>query len=403
MKPVSVLLALLTFGVALSAVAWMTKQEPPDKNAKELQREEIIKQSHDELRESFSESEKDPEIENPFDLTGTGPKPKAVIDYSMHEFGSMELGQTEHYTFTIRNEGEAPLKLHLGVVQCKCTVADLDQDEIPPGESAEIEMSWKPIATEAEFHQKAELWTNDPENPKVELHVKGAVVKLVTIYPPGVWNFNNIQEGEVREISGVIASQHLDQFNILDYESSTELMTATFEPMSDDQLAEHNVKCGYQIHVTLKGDMPVGRFRGKLTLKTDIKDGEQFEIDLDGIRPGPFSILGENWFAGKMLARFGDVQKSQGKTIKLSMFVTRGEEPIEFEVLSTDPPFVNLTFEKDESFDVPTREKYSMVLTIPPDAPIGAWSEDRVGTILVKTNNEAVPEFQLNVEMIIRE
>ncbi len=403
MKPVSVLLALLTLGVALSAVAWVTKPNPQAKTAKEAFKESLLSQADQEAAEQIETAVNEPVAENPFDLTGTGPHPKAVIDDSMHDFVSMEAGKEERHTFVIRNEGEAPLKLKGGPVQCKCTVAKLNLNEVLPGESAEIEMSWKPTAVEEEFHQKADIWTNDPENSKVELHVKGAVVELVTISPRGDWALNRIEGGETRKITGFIFSQHLDGFNILGHETSTELVTAEFEPMSDEELEKERAKCGYQIHVTVKGEMAVGKFRATLTMMTDIDGGQDFDIHLWGLRPGPFSILGESWFAKNMLVRIGEVERSQGKTVKLSMFVTPGEEPIEFETVSTDPPFLDLTFEKDESFDVPAREKYWMIFTVPPDSPVGVWTGERTGTIVVNTNSDAMPQIELNAELIVNE
>lgn len=389
MKPVSVLLALLTLGVALTAVAWVTQEKPLEETAEETTQETVAPGVAKQAKE------------NPFEFSESGPFPKAVADNNMHEFGSMELGTTEHHRFIIQNEGEAPLKLKVGPVQCKCTVAELNADEVAPGESAEIEIDWKPEALATEFHQKAVIFTNDPENPQIELHVKGAVESLAMMSPQGVWMLDRLEEGQKKEFTGYVMSRHLEEFEILGYESSSEFVTCEFEPLSEKLKERRDVKSGYEVHCTIEDGMPVGRFQATVTVQTDMKGGKDFPIQLEGIRHGPFSIIGENWIGGKMLVAVGDVNQADGKTVKLSMFISREDEPVEFEVVSSDPPFLDLRFEKDESFDVPTREKLWMILTVPPDAPLGRWPADKPGTILVKSNRESMSEFEIHAGLTV--
>ncbi len=387
MKPVSVLLALITLGVALSAVAWVTRSTSETKPIDVAEVPGVAK----------------PVDENPFEVIESGPRPKAVVDESMFEFGSMELGQTESHTYIIRNEGDAPLKLKVGPVQCKCTIADLDVDGVAPGESAEINLSWKPIDITEEFHQKAVIFTNDPENRSLELHVKGAVERLAEISPAGDWPLDRIAEGETREFTGLIMSNHLDEFQVLDYETSTELLTAEFVPLSDELKQANQVKSGYQIHCKLKGEMPVGRFEATLTLMTDMSGGREFTIRMVGMRPGPFSIIGQNWRGGEMLLNMGDVQSGPGKTVKLSMFVSREEEPVEFTVTSATPAFLDLKIEKDETFDVPAREKYWLTFTVPANSSVGSWTNENAGKIIVATNRADVPQIEIYVELTVHE
>ena len=42
-------------------------------------------------------------------VSPTAPWPKAVMDETEFDFGRMEVGEEQSHTFTIRNEGEAPL------------------------------------------------------------------------------------------------------------------------------------------------------------------------------------------------------------------------------------------------------------------------------------------------------
>ncbi|MCA9074980.1 MAG: DUF1573 domain-containing protein [Planctomycetaceae bacterium] len=387
MKPFSVLLAIVTLGVALSAVAWVTKRGP-------VEDESEAKAAPDVAAEDVNV--------NPFEFPPTGPYPKAVLENGTHEFGTMELGEVKRHTYTIKNEGDAPLKLKKGLVQCKCTIPELKNDLVEPGESVEIELTWEPKSL-GEFHQKAIIHTNDPENKEVELHVKGSVEQLALLSPQGVWMLDRIEENETVEFTGYIMSRHLDTFEVVGYEASSELVTCEFEPISGQVKDRKDVKSGYAVNCKVKGGMPVGRFTASLTINTDMKGGQDFDIQLEGVRPGPFSIIGENWIGSKMLVAMGDVKQAQGKTIKLSMFVSREDEPLECEVISSDPPFIDFTVEKDESFDVPAREKYWIIFSVPPDAELGSWVGDNAGTIVVKTNRNNMDQFEVYADVTVRE
>src|SRR5271154_3658165 len=65
----------------------------------------------------------------------TGPFPKAVVEVEF-DFGRMEVGEKRSHVFTIRNEGEATLKIENEGPTCQCTVSDMQKGEtreIAPG------------------------------------------------------------------------------------------------------------------------------------------------------------------------------------------------------------------------------------------------------------------------------
>ncbi len=388
MKPVPLLIALVSVGIAFTAVSWVSRSGVP-----------MGASSTDGTAHSGTEK-----TENPLTISETGPYPKAVLENGMHEFGSIELGQTGRHVFVVRNEGDAPLLLKKGLVQCKCTVPEISDEPVTvaPGETLEIPMTWKPADPMEEFHQMAQIWTNDPENQELELHVKGAVERLFYLLPKGEWQVNRASDDEAFRFEGVLMSPLLDEFNIVDYTSSTDSLTVEFEPFRKDALRFDNMKSGYKIRGSITGETPVGKFRETLTLVTDMAEGRKVTISLVGMFPGPFSILGKDWIGSLMQLKLGDVKASEGRTAQLVMFVTRGEEPVQLEVKEANPPFLQLDIERDETFDVPTREKFLLTITVPPGSPQGSWTGDDVATIIVGTNRENAPELELGVEMVVK-
>jgi len=389
MKPVQTLIALVSVGVALSAVSWLSRSGSSASVS-----------SADSAVQSPTKK-----AENPLKISKTGPYPKAVLENGMHEFGSIELGQTGRHIFVIRNEGDAPLELTKGLVQCKCTVPEIPKDTIisvAPGDVFELPMTWKPEEPIEEFHQMAQIWTNDPDNQELELHVKGAVERLFYLLPRGEWQVNRADGDEAFQFGGVLMSPLMDEFQIVDYRSSTDALTVEFVPFSEEDLKVDNMKCGYRIRGSITGAAPVGKFRETLTLVTDMAEGREITISLAGIFPGPFSILGKDWLGSLMQLKLGDIKASEGRTSQLVMFVTREEEPIELEVKEANPPFLQLEIERDETFNVPSREKFLLTFTVPPGSPQGSWHGDDAATIIVGTNRKNAPELELGVEMVVK-
>ncbi|MBX3439528.1 MAG: DUF1573 domain-containing protein, partial [Planctomycetaceae bacterium] len=319
-----------------------------------------------------------------------------------HEFGSMELGQKLSHKFVVRNEGEAPLLLKKGEVQCKCTVPTTPDEPIPPGESIEIELTWEPVAATEEFHQMAQIWTNDPKNQQLELHVKGAVERLFALVPGGEWQVNRGSESDAIGFTGLVLSPLVDEFEITDYRAPSGMVTAEFQPLTDEELAEHHAKSGYRVHGTISGKPPIGKFRETFTMKTNVEGQREVAVHVAAFFPGPFSILGKDWIGSEMLLRMGEVKSDQGKSVTLSMFTPRQEQPMQFEIKEATPNFLQMAVERDESFDAPTREKYVITLTVPPGAPQGSWQGEDLAKIRVGTNREDAPEFELYTEMIVR-
>ncbi|MGD9855897.1 MAG: DUF1573 domain-containing protein [Planctomycetaceae bacterium] len=389
MKPVGVLIAVVSLGVALSAVSLLSRSNPL---VSETPVPAVPKNVPDE-----------PKKENPLTIAKSGPQPKAVLENGMHEFGSMELGQKLSHEYVVRNDGEAPLLLKKGTVQCKCTVPTTPEEPIAPGKSVKILLEWEPASAAEEFHQMAQIWTNDPEHQELELHVKGKVERMFYVMPAGEWQVNKYGDDQPMKFEGMIVSPLVDAFQIVDHSATSDKINVEFEPLAGPELEEVQAKSGYRVKGTVTGDVPIGKFRETLTVSTDMAGGRDLAVHVAGFFPGPFSILGQNWVGAQMRVKLGEVKVSDGKSVTLSMFTHREDEPMQFDVKETKPGFLHFDVKRDESFTAPTREKYNLTFSVPPGAPQGSWQGDDVASIRLGTNREDAPEFELYVEMVVRE
>jgi hypothetical protein len=336
---------------------------------------------------------------NPFQLNDAGPHPKADTGPTEFNFGKMAVGETGRHTFVIKNVGEAPLRLARGESSCKCTVGTLGQDEVPPGGSAEIQLEWHPPSQSMEFMQMATVWTNDPELPEFRLQINGQVVPDILTYPEGAWTVT-VNEQSPTRFKGSIISMLQDSFEITAIEPSQPWITVTTRPLTPEEAQHEMGKAGYELNGEIQPAMPVGTFIEKITVRTTIPRHEEISFQISGARLGPFHIVGPGWFPVKRVLDLGRVRSSEGKQVKLSLFASEQEPPLEVAVESVEPPVLSASVER-KALDASAGSRLQFVVTL--DVPKGItpnrYAEDKQIRMRLKTNHPEAPVVLVNVEL----
>lgn len=73
-----------------------------------------------------------------------GPKTDIQFAEMEHDFGTIDQNTTNPKTFTFTNTGEHPLIISDAKGSCGCTVPSYPKEPIPPGETGEIEVVYRP-------------------------------------------------------------------------------------------------------------------------------------------------------------------------------------------------------------------------------------------------------------------
>jgi hypothetical protein len=307
--------------------------------------------------------------------------------------------------FTVRNEGDAPLKVVQGPTTCACTISNVDNDAIAPGKSAEITLTWEPKGGAEEFEKSAEIWTNDPENPTITLKIIGMVAPKLTVLPPDRWELKDFREDGVSEFEGLVASPLLDSFNIVALESGSPLMTAEATEVSRRQVAEVRGMSGYKVRVKVKAEMPVGSFAFPLKIKTDIPSKkvegrfEELNVLVVGARQGPIRLLGREWVEEKVAFVLPTFSAREGKKFSVRMFV-RKPPPDGFRILesTSDPEFLKFIVVPDESAKKADNRRYLLTIEFPPGTPrMTRREEEGPATVKLKTNHPEAAELEYQV------
>ncbi|TWT60393.1 hypothetical protein Pan54_11070 [Rubinisphaera italica] len=343
----------------------------------------------------------EPKKEIQIDLTG--PQPKVVLEEPLYEFGNMEVGETLRHDFVIHNDGEGTLTLVKDRSTCKCTMADFEERDVPPGESTTITLEWIGKAEDPNFSQAAYIKTNDNTAKEIALTVAGRVDKTFEITPAGIWNLGELNRDKPTSFSGKITSRVLDDFVFKDSETSNPLVSVKVIPMTPEQLKEDDVKAGYLIQGEVQPNSSIGEFEASVTLKGMAKGEEQSGFfSINGFYSGPIQIVGPaGWKATEMLLVMGRMEKEEGKTVNLSMFLRDNENgPVEVLDVKAEPDFFTFEMTKDENFKAENRERYKMKISVKPDSPPLNFDRDNPARLEVTTNNPLIGKMNFKIHIL---
>lgn len=109
-----------------------------------------------------------------------GDYPKIEITPKFFNFGEVEYGEILKHSFIVKNSGLDILKIKRVATSCACTKGKIDKEEISPGETAELLVSYDTGAMSGPHGKGRQeriifIQSNDPKNPQVEVEIQAYV------------------------------------------------------------------------------------------------------------------------------------------------------------------------------------------------------------------------------------
>jgi hypothetical protein len=339
-------------------------------------------------------------------ISPEGPYPAVKLDEEKYDFSMMAVGGNGSHSFVIHNVGQAPLILTKGKTTCKCTISDVTAGEIPPGGSASIDLTWKALAANPQFEQRATIYTNDPENLVLNLAISGKITEVIEVNPQGAWTLNELAVKSESTVSGAIFSHILDSFEIDETLLSSDSFEVEVEPLPAERLKALEAKSGYLVNVSVTPDVPIGVFREKLTFKLKTPDTDPIEVLIEGRRTGPITFLAARrtlWSLRHMAINLGEFDAKQGASASLLLFV-RGLEDEEFEITSvkSDPADLQVELKPDPTFQGGGRKKYELQFKVPPGRRPETRAVSRPASVEIKTNHPEAGTLRFRIKFISR-
>lgn len=371
--------------------------------------------------------------------TGDAPElPRAVVSQKEIDFGNLPPLTNSAHVFHIRNDGEGPLKLSVGSSTCKCTIAQLPDKVVKPGQVGRIMLQWNTGKKAARYDHYASVKTNDPLMPQVVFRVSGAVAALATHFPEAI-DFGRVKPGTQREQGVVIYSQTWDALEVFQVEPSSEGVSYRIEPASEAELTALEATSGVRLLLTSPPAQGHGSFNGSIKVfarqaasrdsATNALVAEAATAGQDGApapeaaeapeagAPSPTSgkrdfevvevpfsgtTLRDLCLYGKQINEQGQVdlrstRRGTAKTVELLVRVWDAEKQLLPCQLELKPEFL-------QGEVVPhgnVAGMYRLRLTIPADAPVSAYNPDQPGQLRIVPANDQLEPLELPLYLLV--
>jgi hypothetical protein len=331
------------------------------------------------------------------------PFPRVATENRVFEFGAMGVNEEKKHSFTIKNKGEAPLELEVGPCTCKCTLSGLSKKKVPPGESVNVELTWKPIEVASNFAQQCTIWTNDPDSPDVMFKVYGEVSQKYIVAPEKAWHAGHVTDAQDGATTGQIYSS-VEKFGIKSVDSGNPHVQVTFAPLDMIQIMSLKVKAGYEFKVKVDRGIPMGQFRVPVHVHTTLEGNRTIEIDVTGSRSGPVLFLPPQgkaiWNAEKAYLNMGRVDHDKGAKVILPAIVYGIKD--KFKVLKTtsDAEFLNVSTQPNPEISTGEQQGVNFIFEIPPGSPPVTRVSPNAVHITLETNHPRLKTIEFQLEFV---
>jgi hypothetical protein len=313
----------------------------------------------------------------------------------------MMLHASGRHEFVVRNAGDAPLQLRPGGTTCKCTLAELPRDAVPPGGEARVALHWNTGERTGPFTHGATVWTNDPQRPSVQLQVTGRVLAPVQFDRPHVV-FNDVGRNEMATDDVLLYSQLWEAFEIVRVEGSHAALAWDVEPAGRQPLDDALARCGYRVRVRLDAQ----QLRGKhfveslvLTVRPVLPDGPEQQISLmvTGNVASRAELFGRTLNDARVMD-VGHVRRGHEYRERLVLLV-RDAPQFEITRVQLRPQWVHVSV--SELPGATAAKRYTVEVVIPGDAPAAHHTGLEAAEVLLHTNLPELPVLRFYVSFAV--
>jgi hypothetical protein len=347
----------------------------------------------------------------PVAIGGNGPK--VEVDQPVFEFGVMGGKGAGEHEFVLTNVGTDTLTLAKGETSCSCAVSELRTTKLEPGESTKVLLEWKAADLFGPYRQTANISTNDPDNPIVTLTVSGRVLTAVRVNPTDVV-FSRITADEgataTTRIFGYLPEPNLLQIKSFELSDPlhADLVDVKIEPLPAEELREElDATAGYIAHIRLKPGLPLGAFRQKILIQTNLEDTPTVEIPIRGLVGSDISLVGQGWDESLGVLTLGSINSQEGIERSL-LLVVRGNhnDNVTFKLAEVYPDdLLDVEIGQTTTSGGGSSSRTPLKIKVPPGSHpanhLGPQTR-KMGRILLDTNHPKAPQVKILVRFAVQ-
>lgn len=101
--------------------------------------------------------------------------PDIQVSETNHDFGTAKNGDILTHTFKITNNGKSNLILHKVKASCGCTATQPDKEVIPPGDNANIKVTFDTRGRTGRQSKSITIYSNDPKKSTMLLRISATI------------------------------------------------------------------------------------------------------------------------------------------------------------------------------------------------------------------------------------
>jgi len=139
----------------------------------------------------------------------SGP-PVLAVSEEVGDLGKISPEESQNYIFTLKNEGGEKLVIERVQAPCGCTATLLSEEEILPGKTAQLEVTFNPRGYQGVVTQSVYIYSNDPEIERKRIAIRADVehIPVPEIHvSTNQWNLGLLNRGDSSELSLKIANR----------------------------------------------------------------------------------------------------------------------------------------------------------------------------------------------------
>lgn len=156
-------------------------------------------------------------------------EPKVSIQQTEFDFGDIKQNDIVNHSFVITNTGGDLLKISDIRASCGCTAATPDKNELKPGESTQINVTFNSKGRKGPQIKTVSMKTNDPNKQVLTLMIKcNIIVKenddkkagAMIYFPETQHDFGKVKEGEIVKYNFTFQNKGIQPLLIKDIRTS---------------------------------------------------------------------------------------------------------------------------------------------------------------------------------------
>ena len=213
--------------------------------------------------------------------TSSAAQPRVEIVNPVYDFGTALEGERVSHIFTIRNVGQKDLIISGVKTSCGCTAAAPSKNHVPPGDQAQISVTFDTRFQKGHRERTITAMTNDPQTPNAVMTLQG-MVRVEVDAEPSQLAFGTVRHGveETRQVVISDLAAKAKDFRVGAISNSSPYIKVSQEPRKDG-------KPGAILNVTLLKTMPVGPFVDSIQV---VNNRKPLDVHVFGVVSGDLTL-----------------------------------------------------------------------------------------------------------------